>query len=203
MKSLTGAFLAMLAGLSARDAQAPVDAFPLQGTWTLVAADKVLPDGRTTRDYGDHPKGRLVVDAKGRYSLQIFKSERARFASDNKADGDVDEFRSAVMGSSTHYGTVAINHWPAVAYALMTMPWGGYGGGTLAEPGSGVGWVHNAFLLEGVEKSVLEGPLTLWPKPFWFPSHRRAWTLARRVTELYRRPRWWKIVGLAPPALLG
>lgn len=109
MKPLTGVFVAMLAGLAGRDAPVPTNVFPLQGTWTLVAADKLLPDGKTTRDYGENPKGRLVVDTKGRYSLQIFKSERLHFASDSKADGSVDEFESAVMGSSTHYGTLTIN----------------------------------------------------------------------------------------------
>ena len=109
MKPLAGALVAMLAGLGARDVQAQTPAFPLQGTWTLVAADKVMPNGETTRDYGEHPKGRLVVDAQGRYSLQIFKSERVHFATDSKADGGADEFKSAVMGSSTHYGTLTID----------------------------------------------------------------------------------------------
>lgn len=109
MKSLAGALVAVLAGLAARDVQGPTRMFPLQGTWTLVAADKVLPDGETTRDYGENPKGRLVVDAEGRYSLQIFKSERLRFALGNKADASVDELRSAVMGSSTHYGAMTID----------------------------------------------------------------------------------------------
>ena len=109
MKPLTGALVAMLAGMAARDAQVPTRVFPLQGSWTLVAADKILSDGKTARDYGESPKGRLVIDAKGRYSLQIFKSERLRFAGDSKADASVDEFRSAVMGSSTHYGTMTID----------------------------------------------------------------------------------------------
>jgi len=109
MNPITGALVAMLAGMAARDVPMPTHAFPLQGTWTLVAADKVLNDGTTTRDYGDKPKGRLVVDAQGRYSLQIFKSERVPFATDSKADGSADEFKSAVMGSSTHYGTMAID----------------------------------------------------------------------------------------------
>ena len=109
MKLLTGALVAMLAGLAARDAHPAPHGFPLQGTWTLVAADKLSPDGKTTRDYGENPKGRLVVDAEGRYSLQIFKSERPHFASGSKADGSADEFRSAVLGSSTHYGTMAID----------------------------------------------------------------------------------------------
>ncbi|MEH6419831.1 lipocalin-like domain-containing protein [Pseudomonas sp. CGJS7] len=109
MKPLLGVFVAALTGLAARDAQVPTPAFPLQGTWTLVAADKRLPNGETARDYGQNPKGRLVVDGQGRYSLQIFKSERPRFAGDNKADGSADEFKSAVMGSSTHYGSVTID----------------------------------------------------------------------------------------------
>lgn len=109
MNHLTGVMLAMLAGLAARDVPEPAHAFPLHGTWTLVAADKLLPDGSMARDYGERPRGRLIVDPQGRYSLQIFRSERPRFATDNKADGSTDEFKSAVMGSSTHYGTVTID----------------------------------------------------------------------------------------------
>jgi len=80
----------------------------LAGTWTLVAADVQRPDGSIERDYGAAPKGRLFIDAQGRYALQIFKAERPRFASADKAAGTVDEFRAAVLGSSTHYGTVAL-----------------------------------------------------------------------------------------------
>jgi hypothetical protein len=76
----------------------------------LVAADKILPGGEVARDYGDAPKGRLIVDDQGRYSLQIFKSERLRFATDSKANGSADEFKSAVVGSSTHYGMVTIDY---------------------------------------------------------------------------------------------
>jgi hypothetical protein len=81
----------------------------LHGTWTLAAADKILPDGTVTRDYGNAPKGLLIVDASGKYSLQIFKSERAQFAAADKASGTPDEFRSAVLGSSTHYGSLTID----------------------------------------------------------------------------------------------
>lgn len=109
MRRLTGMTLWMLAGLATCDTPLPDPGFPLQGTWSLVAADKILPDGGVARDYGEHPSGRLIIDAQGRYSLQIFKAERLHFAGDSKADGSADDFRSAVMGSSTHYGTVAID----------------------------------------------------------------------------------------------
>lgn len=101
------------------------------------------------------------------------------------------------------YGTVAINVWPGLSYAMMCVTWGGYPGGTLADPGSGIGWVHNTYFLDRVEKSVLRAPLVVWPKPLWFPTHRRANTLARRVVELYHHPAWWKLPGIVSPALAG
>ena len=81
----------------------------LVGTWTLTAADRLKPDGTRARDYGAHPKGRLIIDAEGRYSLQIFNGERLRVASGDKATATPEELASAVVGSSTHYGAVAID----------------------------------------------------------------------------------------------
>ena len=80
----------------------------LAGTWTLVAADVVHPDGSRSHDYGDAPKGLLMIDRTGRYSLQIFRSDRPRFAAPAKAKASAQEYRAAVMGSSTHYGTLAV-----------------------------------------------------------------------------------------------
>lgn len=82
---------------------------PLAGSWTLVAADVLHPDGSRGRDYGAAPLGRLLVDAQGRYSLQIFKSERPRFAAADKGQGSTAEFAAAVLGSSTHYGSVSVD----------------------------------------------------------------------------------------------
>jgi acyl-CoA reductase-like NAD-dependent aldehyde dehydrogenase len=101
------------------------------------------------------------------------------------------------------YGTVAINHWSALGYAIMSAPWGGYPGGTLADPQSGIGWVHNTFMLDGVEKTVVEGPLTVWPKPLWFPTNRTADRVAWQVMKLYHRPSIWKLPRLFWTALGG
>ncbi len=90
--------------------------FPLAGTWTLTAADRITPAGVRDHDYGAAPKGRLIVDAAGRYSLQIFKSERTGFASGDKKRGTPEEYADAALGSSTHYGTIAID---AAAHQLL------------------------------------------------------------------------------------
>src|SRR6185437_15902336 len=63
----------------------------LAGTWTLVTADVMHPDGSRSHDYGDAPKGLLMVDREGRYSLQIFRSDRVPFANPDKAKATAQE----------------------------------------------------------------------------------------------------------------
>lgn len=82
---------------------------PLAGTWTLVAADVLHPDGSRSHDYGDAPKGLLLIDRMGHYSLQLYRTDRPRFANPSKAKGTAPEYRAAVMGASTHFGTVAVD----------------------------------------------------------------------------------------------
>ncbi|MCL4223346.1 MAG: aldehyde dehydrogenase family protein [Myxococcales bacterium] len=88
------------------------------------------------------------------------------------------------------YGTVAINHWPAVGYALGSLPWGGHPSATLRDIQSGLGWVHNAFMLEGVDKSIVRGPLVVRPRPVWFTGNPRAVAVARRMLQLELAPSW-------------
>src|SRR5688500_1236798 len=109
--SLTRIALAVLTSIGSLTTATAASAqeSPLRGTWTLVAADQIRPDGEQVRDYGESPKGRLIVDAAGRYSLQIFKSERPRFRGPDKANGTIDEFKAAVTGSSTHFGIVTVD----------------------------------------------------------------------------------------------
>ena len=81
----------------------------LVGTWTLVAADVRHPDGSIGRDYGEAPRGSLMIDARGRYALQIYKRERPRFASGDKASGTPEEYRATVMGMSMHFGRISVD----------------------------------------------------------------------------------------------
>ena len=79
----------------------------LVGTWSLVAADVQHPDGTISRDYGVAPRGRMMVDTAGRYTLMIYKSERPRFASGDRAAGTPEEYRDTALGMSAHYGMLS------------------------------------------------------------------------------------------------
>jgi hypothetical protein len=81
----------------------------LVGTWTLVLVDNVFPDGHRVQLYGPHPQGRLVLDARGRYSLHILRSDRPRFASGDKSQGTAGENRAAVQGANSHFGRYTVN----------------------------------------------------------------------------------------------
>ena len=85
------------------------EALSMQGTWTLTSAYEIQANGTRSTNYGEHAQGLLMVDATGRYSLQIFRPDRHKFASGAKPTGTPDEFRDAVLGSSTHTGRVRVD----------------------------------------------------------------------------------------------
>jgi len=82
---------------------------PLVGTWTLSAADDQRPDGTRAPAYGDHPEGLLMIDRTGQYSLQIYRTERPRFASGDKRRGTPQEYEAAAVGMSAHIGHCALD----------------------------------------------------------------------------------------------
>ena len=96
--------LGLLATMNAQPNRNP----SLVGTWTLVAADKEFPDGRRSHEYGEHPKGRMMIDEKGRYSIQIFQPELPDFAA-NESEPTPKEYRDAMEAASTHYGQITVD----------------------------------------------------------------------------------------------
>jgi hypothetical protein len=94
-------------GASAIASEPPL--LSLQGTWVMTSAYEILADGSRTTNYGEHPNGLLMVDKDGRYSLQIFRPARPKFISGDKTRGTPEEYREAVLGSSTHTGRVVLD----------------------------------------------------------------------------------------------
>jgi aldehyde dehydrogenase (NAD(P)+) len=99
------------------------------------------------------------------------------------------------------YGTVAINHWPAVCYGVATLPWGGHPSATLENIQSGLGWVHNTYFLETVEKSVIRGPLVVKPTPPWFFDNTKGRTLGPKLVKLEASPGYLNLASVVLGAL--
>ena len=92
------------------------------------------------------------------------------------------------MLGELRYGTIGINQWAGVSFALMSPPWGGFPNTNLQNVQSGIGFVHNTFLLDEPQKTVLSGPLRMHPKPIWYSTHRHPEKVAWDLLELYLHP---------------
>jgi aldehyde dehydrogenase (NAD(P)+) len=73
-----------------------------------------------------------------------------------------DGFERAI--AELRYGAIAINTWTAFVFLQPTLTWGGFPGATLQDVESGIGIVHNALLLDRVERSVARGPFRPFPR---------------------------------------
>jgi aldehyde dehydrogenase (NAD(P)+) len=99
------------------------------------------------------------------------------------------------------YGAVGVNACSAMIFAFGSPPWGAWPGSDPRDIQSGNGFVHNTSMLEGVEKVVMRHPLTTFPKPAYFPSHRSAARLMPKLTALDANANWLKAPGVIATAM--
>eukprot|EP01128_Nolandella_sp_AFSM9_P007309 TRINITY_DN3969_c0_g1_i1.p1 TRINITY_DN3969_c0_g1~~TRINITY_DN3969_c0_g1_i1.p1 ORF type:complete len:572 (-),score=137.66 TRINITY_DN3969_c0_g1_i1:139-1854(-) len=59
------------------------------------------------------------------------------------------------------YGSIGINTWSILSYGNSILPWGAFPGHTLEDIGSGMGFVHNAVLIDNIQKAVIRAPLNM------------------------------------------
>jgi aldehyde dehydrogenase (NAD(P)+) len=124
--------------------------------------------------------------------------------------GRLDELIAALR-----YGTVGVNVWCAVGFITPRASWGAFPGHTVENIESGTGVVHNALLVDRIERTVIRGPfrpspralvhgeLTLSPKPAWFVNNRTSNVTARRLTAFAGKQRLRLLPGILVSALRG
>jgi hypothetical protein len=111
------------------------------------------------------------------------------------------EFDRAV--AELRYGGIAINCWAGMVYGLVSTTWGAFPGHMPKDIQSGSGVVHNTYLFDYPQKSVVRAPFRIMPKPVWFPGHRNLANMARKLTQMEAAPSWGKLFGVAFEALKG
>lgn len=115
-----------------------------------------------------------VVDLPG--NGQEFLDNAVTYANDELvgtlgANVLIDPVTEAALGAgfdraiaALRYGGIAINAWTALNFLTPTLTWGGFPSATPADVQSGIGVVHNALLLDRVERSVTRGPFRPFPR---------------------------------------
>lgn len=105
--------------------------------------------------------------------------------------------------ANLRYGSVAVNHWAGIVYGMVATTWGAFPGHTIDDIRSGQGVVHNTYMFDKPEKSVLRGPFRPFPKPPWFLDNKNAADVGRKVTYFNADPSLIRLPGLILATLRG
>jgi hypothetical protein len=81
----------------------------LVGTWTLVSIIATDKAGAKSERRGPNPKGLLIFEANGRYSLLTSRSDLPKFAIDNVNQGTAEEYKAVVTGMIANIGTWTVD----------------------------------------------------------------------------------------------
>lgn len=105
--------------------------------------------------------------------------------------------------ANLRYGGIAVNHWAGLNFALVTPTWGAFPGHTPEDIRSGEGVVHNTYMFDRPQKSVVRGPFRVFPKPAWFIDHKTAADIGRKMTYFNADPSIARLPGLIWSGLFG
>lgn len=105
--------------------------------------------------------------------------------------------------ATLRFGTVVVNHWAALGYAFVSTTWGAYPGHPMTDIRSGRGVVHNTYLFDRPQKSVIRGPFRVSPRPPWFLDHKTVAEIGPKLARFYYEPGLTKIPSLLFSAIRG
>ena len=99
---------ALIAGVTfPREEAAAQMAKDVVGSWTIVSATNER-NGQKYEPYGPNPIGSLMLDGR-RFSIIILRSNRPKFASNDREKGTPEENQATVHGSIAYFGTYTVN----------------------------------------------------------------------------------------------
>lgn len=79
------------------------------GSWSFLLNETTNADGTKVNTYGVTPKGIIMFDEGGRFSLFIANPQRPKFASGSRLQGTAEEYKAAVQGSISYFGKYSID----------------------------------------------------------------------------------------------
>jgi hypothetical protein len=81
----------------------------LVGTWTAVSTVNTATNGTKSEPFGPNPKGLLIFESNGLFSLITVRPDLPKFGTNNRATGTADENKAVLQGSIAYFGTYSVN----------------------------------------------------------------------------------------------
>jgi acyl-CoA reductase-like NAD-dependent aldehyde dehydrogenase len=106
--------------------------------------------------------------------------------------------------ANLRYGSVGVNYWAGISYALGTTTWSAFPGHPIYDIQSGNGVVHNTLMFARPQKSVLRAPFRSTPTPTWFASELgKGRKVFPKLVQFEANPSPFKVPGIMWAALRG
>src|SRR6516165_729186 len=103
------AFLALVMASSGAVSQQTSLREQLVGAWTLVSIISTDKQGVKSERRGPNPKGLLIFDASGRYSILTARADIPSFKIDNVNQGSAEENKAVMTGMIANVGTWSVD----------------------------------------------------------------------------------------------
>ncbi|KIN73336.1 aldehyde dehydrogenase family protein [Sulfitobacter guttiformis] len=178
-------------------------------------SNEVFAPAMSTHEMDAPDAATYLVNAVRYANEQLYGTLGANILIHPKTIREIGKKRFEEIIAELHYGTIAVNAWTGLAFLATSCPWGAFPGHTPQDVQSGIGTVHNTFMLENTQRVVIEAPwapfprnvvsgqLTLLPRPPWFVSNKKQDKIGRLLTSFQYKPSWFKIPRIFLNALLG
>jgi acyl-CoA reductase-like NAD-dependent aldehyde dehydrogenase len=104
--------------------------------------------------------------------------------------------------SNLRYGSIGVNIWTGANFAIPAMTWGAFPGNSMHNVESGIGIVHNAYLFDYPQKSVLYAPFRMPVPPVYLIGAKNIFKIAQCYGDLQVRPNLWNLLRVLAANLL-
>ena len=82
---------------------------PIVGAWRLITFEFRQGDGNVIYPFGEQARGSIIYTESGRYSAQLMRIDRPRFASSDQMQGTQGEIEANYQGCISYFGTYEIH----------------------------------------------------------------------------------------------
>jgi acyl-CoA reductase-like NAD-dependent aldehyde dehydrogenase len=92
------------------------------------------------------------------------------------------------------YGNIGVNLWTGANFTIPAMTWGAFPGNSIAAVESGIGVVHNAYLFDHPQKSIVYAPFRLLVTPVYYIGAQHVLKIAQCYGDLQVQPNLWNLL---------
>jgi hypothetical protein len=81
----------------------------LVGAWRLISFEFRRDDGIVTYPFGEEARGSIIYTESNRYSAQLMRRDRPRFAISDQMQGTPDEIEASFKGCISYFGAYELD----------------------------------------------------------------------------------------------